>query len=472
MKNISIYLILALLFLIGCRGSDYYLEPGDFKIVDNGTGTGTVSWTNDKDYLLEGFVFVNDGQTLTIEAGTVVRFKAGEGENASAIIVARGGKIVAEGTAEEPIIFTAESDDLILSVEKSKRGLWGGLIILGNAPINMRGGEAAIEGIPFSEPRGVFGGPDENDDSGILKYVSIRHGGTNIGDGNEINGLTLGGVGNKTVIDYVEIISNEDDGVEIFGGTVNLKHIVVSGCGDDAFDYDLGWTGKGQFWLAVQSQNLGDNLIEAGGGVNPVIGTPNSKPSIFNVTLVGNGNNGEGACIDFFNYAGGIIANSIIVDDNNGVLLEVTDSRNDSYTQWNQGNLEVKNNVFYKVASDTPASIFTLTGIYSAEQQNEWASYFASSKNEISNPNMDWKNGDYIPIPKIQGEMAPYPDPWFQPVNFKGAFGESNWIAGWTLLAKWPEKSGLPSVKTSNPLKYSSLIFLLFLQNLVEHGFF
>lgn len=436
MKINPIYLIFAMLFLFGCRESDYFLEPGDFKIVDNGAGIGTVTWTKENEYLLEGFVFVNDGQTLTIEAGTVIRFKAGEGENASALIVARGGKIYAEGTVDEPIIFTAESDDLILSVEKSQRGLWGGLIILGNAPVNLIGGEAIIEGIPLSEPRGIYGGPDVNDDSGILKYVSIRHGGTNIGDGNEINGLTLGGVGNKTEIDYVEVISNEDDGVEIFGGTVNLKHLVVSGCGDDAFDYDLGWTGKGQFWLAVQSPNLGDNLIEAGGGVNPVLGIPNSKPNIFNVTLVGNSNSGEGGCIDFFNYAGGIIANSVIVDDNHGVLLEVTDSRHDSYTQWKQGNLEVKNNLFYKIASDTPASVFTLTGIYSDEQQNEWASYFTASKNEISNPNMDWKNGDYMPNPKIQGELAPYPDSWFQPVNFKGAFGESNWIEGWTLLAE------------------------------------
>jgi hypothetical protein len=433
--RVVIFFIIVLLF-VGCRKSDYYLESGNNEIVDNGAGTGTVTWTKDKEYVIEGFVFVNDGQTLTIDPGTVVRFKAGEGENASALIVSRGGKIKAEGTADEPIIFTAESDDLILSVEKEKRGLWGGLIILGNAPINVKGGETAIEGIPFSEPRGVFGGPDENGDSGVLKYVSIRHGGTNIGDGNEINGLTLGGIGSKTIIDYVEIISNEDDGVEIFGGTVNLKHMVVSGCGDDAFDYDLGWTGNGQFWLAVQNKNLGDQIIEAGGGTDPVIGTPNSLPNIFNVTLVGNGNNGDGGCVRFFNYAGGILANSVIVDDNHGILLEVTDAQHDSYLQWLQGKLAVKNNVFYDVAESTPATVFTLTGFYTTEQQNLWANSFVTSKNELSNPNMDWENGDYIPVPKIQGSMAVYPDSWFQSVNFKGAFGESNWIEGWTLLAE------------------------------------
>lgn len=434
MKRNFIFIIVVFTLLAGCRKSDYELESNGSSIVDDGAGTGTVTWTKDKEYLIEGFVFVNDGQTLTINPGTVVRFKAGEGENASALIVSRGGKIKAEGTADEPIIFTAASDDLILSVEKEKRGLWGGLIILGNAPINIKGGEAAIEGIPFSEPRGVFGGPDENDNSGILKYISIRHGGTNIGDGNEINGLTLGGVGSKTSIDYVEIISNEDDGVEIFGGAVNLKHMVVSGCGDDAFDYDLGWTGKGQFWLAVQSENLGDNIIEAGGGTDPIIGTPNSIPSLYNLTLVGNGNNGDGGCVKFASYAGGILANSVIVDDDNGVLLEVTDAQHDSYAQWLQGKLNVKNNVFYDVATSTPETVFKLTGIYTAKQQQLWSNSFFTSKNEFTNPNMDWENGDYIPVPKLQGNMAEYPDAWFQPVNFKGAFGESNWIESWTLI--------------------------------------
>ena len=136
MKRSFVLIISIIVALAGCRKSDYELETGSSNIVDNGAGTGTVTWTKDKEYVIEGFVFVNDGQTLTIEPGTVVRFAAGEGENASALIVSRGGKIMAEGTADEPIIFTAESDDLILSVDKEKRGLWGGLIILGNAPIN------------------------------------------------------------------------------------------------------------------------------------------------------------------------------------------------------------------------------------------------------------------------------------------------------------------------------------------------
>jgi hypothetical protein len=429
-----LFLIIIVILLQNCRKSEYLIEDSQGVISDDGSGTGTVTWTKDNTYLLEGFVFVNDGQTLTIEPGAVIRFKPGQGENASALIVSRGGKIIANGTSNEPIIFTSEKDDLIGSVSVNERGLWGGLIILGNAPINMEGGEASIEGIPLAEPRGIYGGIDENDDSGVLRYISIRHGGTNIGDSNEINGLTLGGIGNETLIDYVEIISNDDDGVEIFGGTVNLKHMVVSGCTDDAFDYDLGWTGNGQFWLGEQSINLGDNILEAGGGVEPVNGDPYSIPNIFNVTFIGNSNSGGGACVDFKNNAGGIIANSIILNNNNGVLLEVTDALHDCYNQWQIGNLSIRNNVIDQVAASTPSTVFKLTGLYTVEQQIEWEKYFYGGQNEILNPNVDWQNGNYLPTPKIKENMYDYPSSWFQIVDFKGAFGEDNWINGWTLL--------------------------------------
>jgi hypothetical protein len=429
-------IILLIVFASGCRKSDFILEDNGETITDDGRGTGTVTWTKGKDYLLDGFVFVNDGQVLTIEAGTVIRFKVGQAENASALIVARGGKIMAKGTRDEPIIFTVEGDDLNGSITKDARGLWGGLIILGNAPINLDGGEASIEGIPFAEPRGIYGGVRENDNSGVIRYVSIRHGGTNIGEGNEINGLTLGGVGSETEIDYVEVISIEDDGVEIFGGTVNLKHLVVSGCDDDAFDYDLGWSGNGQFWLGIQSEYLGDNLLEAGGGVDPIVGLPNSLPNIFNLTLIGGGNTNSGNSLVFNNFAGGVIANSIIINKSKGVALEVTDQQHDSYYQWKNGKLGVKNNLFHTVANDTPESIFKLTGFYTPEMQNEWAAFFNTSKNEIKDPQIDYENGNYVPEEKIKGDLFQYPLPWFQIVDFKGAFGEDDWIQGWTLLAE------------------------------------
>ncbi len=154
--KLRILLITAVLFIAitSCRKGDYLLD--DTRVVqDQGGGTGTVSWTKDKTWLLDGFIFVNDGQVLTIEPGTVVRAKTGQGALASALIVARGGKIIASGTSGAPIVFTVQNDDLKGSVPLKSRGLWGGLIILGNAPINTCSGEAAIEGIPISEPRGI-----------------------------------------------------------------------------------------------------------------------------------------------------------------------------------------------------------------------------------------------------------------------------------------------------------------------------
>ncbi len=435
-RNLIRLIIFTGVLVFGCRKSDYRIEGFTEAVEDYGTGTGTVTWTKDKEYLIEGFVFVNDGQVLTIEPGVVVRFRNGQAENASALIISRGAKIMAEGTLDEPIIFTAEGDDLQGSVPKESRGLWGGLIILGNAPVNVEGGEASIEGIPLAEPRGIYGGMDENDDSGVLKYVSIRHSGTNIGDGNEINGLTLGGVGRNTTIDYVEVISNEDDGIEIFGGTVHLKHIVVSGCGDDAFDYDLGWTGNGQFWLGVQSNYLGDNLLEAGGGVNPVDGMPNSQPNILNSTFIGNGETSAGACAVFERNAGGILANSILMHKAKGVILEVTDQQHDSFGQWKRGKLAIRNNLFHAVASETPESVFRLTGVYTEAMKNEWIHYFGAAQNEMANPEMDLSGNNFVPTNKLMGEQYDTPSPWFQIVDFKGAFGESDWIGGWTLLSE------------------------------------
>lgn len=422
--------------IAGCRKSNFFVEPSAISYQDYGQGTGTVTWKKDKTHLIEGLVFVNDGQTLTIEPGTVVRFRAGQGENASALVVARGGKIIARGTPSEPIIFTAEADDLIGSVSKDSRGLWGGLIILGNAPINLRGNEGYVEGIPLAEPRGYYGGYDPNDNSGVLKYVSIRHGGTNIGEGNEINGLTLAGVGRGTEIDYVEVISIADDGVEIFGGTVNLRHMVVSGCSDDAFDYDLGWSGYGQFWLAVQNNYVGDHIIEASGGINPVDGLPNSTPIIYNATFIGNGKTGAGYCISFDRNAGGIFANSIFVNNNLGIKLETTEMVHDSFNQWQTGKIGMFNNVFYDVASSTPETIMELSGFYNDIQRQRWISHFEEGKNEIFDPKINYNQGIYLPEEEIEGNMAVVSTTWLQIVDFKGAFGESNWIEGWTLLSK------------------------------------
>jgi len=233
-----------------------------------------VYWTADNTYLLKGRVFVNPGAELYIQAGTVIKGAAGTGESASVLVVARGGKIFAEGRADAPIIFTGEADDVTnpMDIEYNAAELWGGIIILGAAPTNK--GENNIEGIP-DEPRALYGGDDVNDNSGVLRYVSIRHGGIEIGEGNEINGLTMGGVGAGTTIEYVEVFSNKDDGFEWFGGTVNCKHLIAAFCRDDSYDMDLetlfpggayfGFIGRkgnsGNFGLRASVHHIDDSLM-------------------------------------------------------------------------------------------------------------------------------------------------------------------------------------------------------------------
>ena len=266
------------LFLSGLFALTPVIASGDtIEVVDADVAPGTnVVWTANNEYLLNGLVFVDAGATLTIQPGTVIKGKPGQGENASALVVARGGKIFASGTADAPIVFTAEADDAKdpNDLPNDARGLWGGVIILGNATLNSEPGETPIEGIPVNEPRGLYGGSDDADNSGVFRFVSIRHGGTDIGAGNEINGLTMGGVGSGTVIEYVEVFNNQDDGFEWFGGTVNTKYLVSAFNGDDAFDYDEGFRGKGQFWFVIQDDETGNRAGEHDGGTTPEDGTP------------------------------------------------------------------------------------------------------------------------------------------------------------------------------------------------------
>jgi len=235
--------------------------------------TTDATWETGKTYVLDTRINVTSGATLNIQPGVVVKGGAGSGANATALLITRGSKINAEGTAAQPIIMTTSADNIQPGQNESPNmdptlsGFWGGLVILGNAPISVsdNSGEANIEGIDPSDPRGLYGGgssPNPADNSGVIKYVSIRHGGTNIGEGNEINGLTLGGVGSGTIIENIEIVANQDDGVELFGGTVNIKNLLVWNNGDDAIDTDQEWTGTLDGFLVV---NPGDEAMELDG---------------------------------------------------------------------------------------------------------------------------------------------------------------------------------------------------------------
>jgi len=432
---LSLLTLLTLLSLFpACRKSDFIIDDVE-SITDQGGGTGTVTWTSDTEYLLNGFVFVNDGQTLTIEAGTVIRGKTGQGSLASALIVARGGTIIAEGERSNPIIFTAEGDDLKGSVPLEARGLWGGLIILGDATISTKSGEDMIEGLPLSEPRGIYGGYDDDDNSGILQYVSIRHGGTNIGEGNEINGLTLGGVGRQTTIEYVEVISNADDGVEFFGGDVNCKNLAVSFCGDDAFDMDQGFHGKGQFWLAINSADS-DKTLEVTGGLQPVSGLPGSFPLVYNATLIGNMDTELKSSIQFYSYGGGNTRNSILLNPGKGIELIYTDKYSDSYSLFTTGKLGFENNILYPAVDPVPLFYaYSELGEDLSVQNQIMSDSLSAWKTDYNDPGIS-ADGDYSLLPPSTefAYLAPYENDWFEEVSFKGAFGSNHWIEGWTLL--------------------------------------
>ncbi|MDF1574213.1 MAG: hypothetical protein P1P86_03365 [Bacteroidales bacterium] len=433
--QISIILLLsACLLFPSCRKSGYLIDKVE-SISDQGGGTGTVTWTADKEYLINGFVFVNDGQTLTIEAGTVIRGRTGQGSLASALIVARGGTIIAEGTQLKPIIFTAEGDDLEGSIPLETRGLWGGLIILGNATINTESGEDLIEGIPISEPRGIYGGFDDDDNSGILRYLSIRHGGTNIGEGNEINGLTLAGVGRQTIIEYVEVISNADDGVEFFGGDVNCRNMVVSFCGDDAFDMDQGYHGKGQFWLGINSSGS-DKCMEISGGLQPVPALPDLMPLIYNATLIGNKTPDAHPSILFLQYGGGQLQNSIFLEPGPGVALQYTGQPGDTWSLFQTGRLTLESNILYP-ATDPLPSYFTYSelGMALDEENQVLSDSSAAWLTSFEDPGISANDGYRLLPPSAEfSKLAAYSNDWFEKVPYKGAFGSSNWIEGWTLL--------------------------------------
>ncbi|MFY0643751.1 MAG: hypothetical protein JXR19_04725 [Bacteroidia bacterium] len=271
-KILKLPLVIALGLLIGFTGCKEDVkndpEPTTTNEVISGAITQDVTWTADKIYELAGKVVVEDGATLTINAGTIIKGRTGTGSLATALIVAKGGKLMANGTAGAPIIFTSILDNIEIgqkagsNLTETDREKWGGLIILGKAPISAEDGDnaAQIEGIPADDAFGQYGGSDPADNSGTLTYVSIRHGGALIGEGNEINGLTLGGVGSGTTIDHIEVVANLDDGIECFGGTVNIDNALVAYQGDDAIDLDMNYSGTIDNFVVIHGGDTDEGL--------------------------------------------------------------------------------------------------------------------------------------------------------------------------------------------------------------------
>lgn len=257
--------------------------PGIDKpvIVVTGEVTGAETWSNTNYYVLRGAVFVRSGATLTIQAGTRV---IGESGSAGTLILERGGRLMANGTAAAPIVFTSDQP-----VGSRNRGDWGGIIVNGRAPVNLEGGEGAGEG-----DTGVYGGTDPNDNSGVFRYVRVEFGGIEFSPDNELNGIAFQGVGRGTTVDYVQAHMSRDDAIEFFGGTVDMKHAVMSNAADDSLDWTFGWTGRVQFAAITQRGDDGDNGIEADGNEFDNTATPISNPVIYNITMCGDPDNNEG----------------------------------------------------------------------------------------------------------------------------------------------------------------------------------
>jgi hypothetical protein len=281
MKKLTLFLVIIGLFACKKEQIDAPINvPTDKTITGNITITTTL--TSDKEWTLKGYVYVKDGATLIIQPGTVIKSDIAE---KGALCIERGAKIIAEGTATKPIIFTSGK----IAGERSP-GDWGGIVILGKAKTN-RSSEPTIEG-GIGRP---FGGNDDGDNSGILKYVRIEYAGIAALPNSEINALTLGGVGSGTVIENVQTIYANDDAFEFFGGTVSPKNLYAYATADDDFDFDFGYTGTVTNGIAKRDPLFVDNG-DAGNGVecdNDGVGSlaqPFTHPKLIGMVLVGPNN--------------------------------------------------------------------------------------------------------------------------------------------------------------------------------------
>lgn len=260
----------------------------DQTIVENngtleGSITSNLTLKSGNTYYLSGEYIVKEGATLNIESG--VKIIAKYDDRVDFILIEQGGKINAQGTAESPIVMTSS---------KEEPGAWGGIHICGKAHTNAEGGKGS------SEIGGAtYGGNDDADNSGVLKYVRVEYTGYAFDEEHEANGISFYGVGNGTTVENCEAYKGSDDGFEFFGGSVNIKNMVVVSCSDDSFDWTEGWNGKGENLVAFQEaeSTLGydcDCLIEADNNENNYSATPVSHPVLKNLILMGNGGSKQG----------------------------------------------------------------------------------------------------------------------------------------------------------------------------------
>ncbi len=430
-------LMLAFPLLVACKDKDTTDDTsgpddsGDANCVEEngacvleGAILEDMTLTADKPWLLRSAVTVGDDSsavTLTIEPGTTVY---GESATNGFLVVTRGAKINAEGSSDAPIRFTSDQPE-----GSRARGDWGGVVLNGRAPIN-----ACTDGTTPCEAEGeggtgVYGGDDPADDSGVLRYVVIEFGGTEISPDNEINGLGLQGVGSGTEIDYVQVHMNLDDGVEFFGGRAQVKHLLITSPGDDGIDWDLGFQGKIQFAAVIQASDIGNHGMETDNNEEDNTASPESSPTISNLTLVGD---------------------AAIAEDNFGLVLRrgsQPEIYNLAATGFSLGCLAVRDQATYDAFSAGDLSITHSALACSApyedsEEETETGTEEDVFESDSSNlllsdlglsSDTDLRPGSGS---ELLGAGSAPSDAWFDSADYIGAFSASeDWTAGWTTWA-------------------------------------
>src|SRR5690554_141493 len=306
------------------------------EVIEN-TLVGDHIWTADRTWILDGMIFIEPGSSLTIEAGTQIKGRPG-----SALIVTRGAQIFSRGTAMRPVVFSSAQ-----AHGARRAGDWGGVVLLGSAPVNKV--NANIEGISESDERGQFGGAAPDSSCGVLEYTRIEFAGYEISRDNELNGLTLGGCGAGTIVRYVQVHRSLDDGIEVFGGNVDMTHIVITGANDDSLDWDMGWRGRVQFMVIEQYSSNGDNAFEGDNNKNNPDALPRSAPTIYNATLVSPRSREKHHRAMTIRHGSGGEFRNIIVQGFSGESIDISGAESAHHTL--TGELSFANMLIYDIGS-------------------------------------------------------------------------------------------------------------------------
>ena len=406
-----------------------------------GTITSNVRLNSNFTYQLEGAVFVGEDQggdpaapiagaasaILTIDAGTTIFGASGT----DYLVIARGSQIRSNGTATAPVNFTSRDEVFGTANTATDRAKWGGMVINGRAPINdcidatATGGTASCEKSGEGSS-GLFGGNDPSDNSGNLFYTRVSFAGNLINDEDELNGIAFQGVGDGTQVDFIQVHNNADDGVEFFGGTVNVKHVVLTGNGDDSMDWTDGWTGKAQFVIVDQADDAGDRGIEGDNRSSNNTLTPRSNPTVSNFTFVG-GAGGDTGMVIRAGTAGKFLNGLITGFQDAGVDIDSAETA----SQATLGN----------VTFDSMLVVGNAENLETDDDTGDAAtvSAFNAGANNVTTGTTSVADEQYVPAAGDTSTTATDPstiDPFFDSVDYVGAVEDASdsWYQGWTLL--------------------------------------